>query len=339
MTVMPTDLKPTPREQRRITGETPRATARPATSEPVDVIKLRWEYEAKIKRLEEQLAEKDKQIMTYQRAASERRETEYQANRALAIYGEKADLSEIKSRIALHPTFAELPEQGRALVAQVAVAMGLNPFMHLHAWVDRQGKLNITPDYKGLLFMAGEDNIMSETRLLTREEMLARGIAETDINNGAIAAVCEVCEIDKAARCKAAGLDYKPVRGYAVWYPTQTKIKRDGTPYVVTSEPPNGRDGAWVAEKNALRAALYQISDLSLKMARPVTGVSISEDGWTAELPGSLARTDEVIEGSFVSLDDAAPRCACGQPADTNGPYPDLCTKCANAKANREAAQ
>jgi hypothetical protein len=247
-------------------------------------LKMRQDHIAETSALQRRISQLEDELMHTRTASRELREAQFQAQNALAVYGETTELSEIKQRVALHPTFAGLNDQGRALVAQVAHAMGVNPFMHLHCWM-QGNKLQITLDYKGLLYLAGQDNIMESTRLLTRDELIARGVAEKDIDRGAIGAVCEVTEIDKAGRCKAAGLEYRPVTGYAVWLPDKAA--------------PNGRDGAWVAEKNALRAALYKVSDLGLKLARHIEGVHESDDGWAAELPEHTPAPD-VVEGTFT---------------------------------------
>jgi hypothetical protein len=279
-------------------------------------------------------------------AERDRREAKYQADRALALYGEKSDLAEVKQRVALHPTFANLPERGQALVAQVASVMGINPFMHLHAWIDSRKQLNITLDYKGLMFLAGgESDVIvdsEKSRALTKEEMLARGINPVDIENGAIAAVCYITQISKLERLAAIGQadKYKPTAGYAVWYPKQEKTKRDGTTYMITNEPPNGRDGAWVAQKNALRDALNKIADLSLKMPE-IEGARESGDGWVIELEEDPA----VIDGVFTEKEedenadetpDFCVTCRKGL-ADPGSPFPTLCKGCAEDKANRTA--
>lgn len=356
---------------RRIGGAPPQAPpSRPDDSPPRELprwaLKMRQDHIAETSALKRRISQLEDELMHTRTAARETREAQFQAQNALAVYGDKTELSEIKQRVALHPTFAELPEQGRALVAQVAKAMGVNPFMHLHAWVDNKNKLNITLDYKGLLFLAGADNIMEDTRLLTRDELLARGVNEEDVDRGAIGAVCEVTEIDKAARCKAAGIEYKPVLGFSVWYPEQTKKKRDGGTYTITNEPPNGRDGAWVAEKNALRAALYKVSDLGLKLARHIEGVHESEEGWSAELP-EHASAPEVVEGTFTETPEPLkasagdvtnadpeppeadsppvgselPKCVrCHErPATGQPPFEDHCALCATKAANELAAK
>jgi hypothetical protein len=275
---------------------------RPPHQRPKWNILERQKDAATIAELTRKNAELEKQLMASNKQSRERKEAKYQAERAVQVYGEVTELAQVKERVALHPTFSNLPANGQALVAQVAHVMGLNPFMHIHAWVDKKGKLNITPDYKGLLFLAGEDNIMIDderSRILTRDELKARGVSDVNIENGAVGAVCYVIDMNKAARCKELGLDYHPVSGYAVWYPKQTKTGKSG-PYDVYNEPPNGRDGAWVAEKNALRAALYKVSDLSLKLGGQVEGVEISDDGWQAELP----HDDNVIDGDFTVAGD-----------------------------------
>jgi hypothetical protein len=301
----------TPVNDRRIGGAPPAPTPERPDDSPPRVLpkwarKMRQDHIAETSALQRRISHLEDELMHTRTAARELREAQFQAQNALAVYGDKTELSEIKQRVALHPTFAELPEQGRALVAQVAKAMGVNPFMHLHCWM-QGNKLQITLDYKGLLFLAGADNIMETTRLLTRDELIARGVNEKDIDHGAIGAVCEVTEIDKAARCKAAGIEYKPVLGFSVWYPEQTKKKRDGGTYTITNEPPNGRDGAWVAERNALRAALYKVSDLGLKLARHIEGVHESEEGWAAELPEHTPAPD-MVEGTFTET--AEPKAA-----------------------------
>lgn len=352
------------RESRRLTGDVP-TKKRPARDEtalpdplPKWFILERQKWVASEAAKDRRIHELEMSIVNQKQA--ERHAAETQQQTALALYGDKALLSDLKSRMMLDPRFKDLDQKAAAAVVQVAHATGLNPFMHIHAWIDKRGNLNITPDYKGLLHLANQDNIMSEHRFLTADEMRARGIAQIDIDNGAIACVTTVTEIDKAIRCKQGGIDYKPVEGYAVWYPKQTKYTRDGKPYEVTDEPPNGRDGAWVAQKNSLRAALYQISNLALKLASPVEGAEIVDDGWRVSLENGDGDVS-VIEGAFTETPDRPDpaleqtalfegaihnqgrdfaRCeVCNGEGAEETPVGFMCASCANDTANEQASK
>ena len=119
-----------------------------------------------------------------------------------------------------------------------------------------------------------------------------------------------------------------------------------------------------MAEKNALRAALYKVSDLGLKLARHIEGVHESDDGWAAELPEHTPAPD-VVEGHFtetaepqaasdVTNVDPEPPAAdsppvgsepkkcknCGIEAAVETPLgDDYCETCAKHLANKEAAK
>lgn len=333
---------------------TPRRDTQPPREWPLWAIREREKWKTENAALQRRIDELERAILNRETAERQAREHEYQAQRALALYGERSDLDVVRERLKLHPSFAELPAQGLALVTQIGHAMGVNPFVHLHAWVDKRNVLNVTMDYKGLLFLADQDDIMLDYRYLKPEEMRARGISQIDIDNGAIACVHYVTQLTKAIRCKQAGIEYKAIEGYAVWYPLQTKQGKNG-PYTITNEPPNGRDGAWVAWKNSLRAALYQIADMSLKLNRQIPGMEMTDDGWAARLEDGEGAHDNatVIDGAFTEVDPAegaaptpdaatdAPRtCArCGQPATDNPHDPTLCDACALADADLTASK
>ena len=286
---------PSPPESRRLsTAEIPRRKApcedAPPREWPVWALKMRHEYEERISQLEREKSDLEDAIVAARRAQREMNDT------ALTLYGGENALQEVTKQVSISPKFAGLTAQEHEYVGRIALATGLNPEFHIHAWTsevyDRETrskvrKLFVTPDYKALIQLSKRDYLMLKERPLTADEMRARGIPERDIQEGSIAYIVEGYELDKAALAKRAGIEYEPLRGFGWWAAKKDDFawnnaerKMLPTGKRIDNDVPHGRDGAWVAWKRAIRALYNQIADLTLKFGCPV-GVAANEDGDT----------------------------------------------------------
>lgn len=360
MSIATPTVTQSPREARCLfTGDAPSrpvVTATPAQS--TEVIKLRWEYEAKISKLEARIAELENTIVS---TDSARRATERQES-ALTIYGEGAEVKALTDRLnVLLPNAVEIGNRGVALVAQIAIAHGLDPLPgsdHVYAWV-KGGKLTVTIGYKGLLHLARQQVFFThQTREMTADERKAR-----NLQPGQIGYITQVWEIEKAKACKDAGIPYFPIEGEAIWSDKIIHHKKDGSTWTEYGEVPTSRDGHWVAKKNSLKDALRKITSTGVRLGQALdsmyaemgrraalAGMNLEAtgDGWTAALPDAdpEATKRELIEAGIIQAGeedqpiviDVPPLCLCGQPVDADGPYPDLCAVCASAKADAESA-
>lgn len=312
-------VTPTPAESRRMTGTTksPRTAKRedqPPREWPVWALKMREGYEARIAQLEREKSELEAAIIAARRAQREMNDT------ALTLYGGSSALKEVTKQVSISPKFASLNAQEHEYVGRIALATGLNPEFHIHAWTaevyDREvkakvRKLFVMPDYKALIQLSKRDYLMLKERRLTADEMRERGIPERDIEEGAIAYLVEGYELDKAILAKQAGLDYEPLRGFGWWAAKKDDVAWNGaerkmlpTGKRIDNDVPQGRDGAWVAWKRAIRALYNQIADLTLKFNRPAD-MPADEDGdtWTFEAPA----VPMVIEGEIAGGAHQAP--------------------------------
>src|SRR3990170_2768134 len=95
---------------------------------------------------------------------------------ALTPYGERDEVKALANRImALHPSARAIGERGALLLAQLGVALGLNPLPgtgHIHAWVDDGGALCVHIGLEGRLALARKDSMYSfSTRTMRADEV------------------------------------------------------------------------------------------------------------------------------------------------------------------------
>jgi len=329
---------------RRIkTDETPRKSTQDKSTERLSpesqrVLSLaRQEINDRLRNLEQQLANFNERATKAARDARLQREKQYLEgkNMALTTYGQPEELALVEKRLALHPVFASLPDVARKAVVQYAHVTGLNPFSHLHAWVDEykgEKVLHIMESYQGLIHLAGGmERFQFEQRALSEEEMKARGISDEEIKAGALVVETTLYVLDREADCIARGVPYRPIKSHGAFFPVRVMKRRDGSTYKVYDSAPNGRDPMWRAEIRSLRAALNMIADKSLRGLEQgwneiqSAGVVLNEDGMTIHLPPD---DDEmVIEGESSEVEICH---ECGKvPIDNEAPLPNLCTECA----------
>lgn len=240
------------RESRRLTA-TPAPSIPKAPREetpprewPVWALKMRQEYEHKIVHLEEKVRELQMSAIESDRARAQAKN-----NTALALYGDSDEVKGLTTRLTyMLPNAEEIGQKGVALVAQIAIAHGLDPLPgsdHVYAW-KQSGKLLVAIGYKGLLHLARQQvQFTHRSRPMTPAEREEHLLADTDIGY-----VTELYEIAKAAQCQQAGVPYFPIIGTAVWT-TKDRV-------------PAGKSGAWVARKNSLKDALRQIAKTGVRM-------------------------------------------------------------------------
>lgn len=303
-------------DDRRIRTDQPdpkRGIFRRSRSNDPDLVRERNDHAAEIARLEQQ--NWDLQVALAKSANAQRHE-EDERQRALVQYGGDSEQAICKG-VRMSPRYSKLTDDQCLYVARVALLTGLNPEFELHPF-PTDGKLVLVPDYKGLARLADRRHLMLKDRRLTKEEMIARGVPDRDIEEGAIGWLVEGYELDKAQEAKAAGIEYQPLTGFA-WWPAQKdeyvwKEGRTGKKYKeltgnrVANDVPNGRDGAWVAWKRAFRALFNQITDLGIKLDMSVPGGHTNEDGdweydsrpqYNPDLDGHA-----VIDGQFEDPDE-----------------------------------
>lgn len=355
------------RQSRRLGGPEPTRSA-PQRDDamprelPKWAIKMRWDYEAQLKKLNDRINELENAALMTEKA----RRTERANDKALELYGESQAVKDLTKRLDyLLPNAQEIGQRGVALVSQIAIAHGLDPLPgsdHVYAWTNG-GKLLVTIGYKGLLHLARKQvQFTHESRPMTPEERAEHGL--TDVELGYITTIYE---IDKAIKCKQAGIPYFPIVGTAVQRP------KDRTPA--------GRSAAWVAQKNSLKDALRQITSTGVRMEEALDQAFKQVQGaeWVMDLEdGDERDSDDIerelidagyikpdqdidaidaIEGTFTERETAtaeAPQQSslfdasdnepemcpdCGQhPVSSKNPF-GTCEACARALADAEAAK
>lgn len=196
---------------------------------------------------------------------------------APAPYGAKSEVKALSARImAVHPSAKHIGERGALLLAQLGIALGLNPLPgtgHIHAWIDDDGFLCIHIGLEGRTSLARRQSLYSvNTRSMRADEIDEHGLKPGD--RGQIA---ELFRHDLTKEAAALGIPIKPIIGIG--------IARGG------ERVPKGRSLAWRASQRAIKDALQL--------------------GYSFELPGELAGAvrladDEsavpegVIDGSFT---------------------------------------
>jgi len=307
-------LEQTPRESRRISGPgsvtttaTPRRDDQPPAEWPVWALKMRHEYESELNQLKTKLADMESSIM----ATARQRNEVATIDRRVSLYGNEQVLQEMTMQVALCPKFDGLKPAHQRYVAMVGLLTGLTPEFYLHAWINKKKTKNdvtgqweekeiltVMPDYKALIIRSKP--LMEKVRRLTVDEMKARGISDQDIEDGSIAYVVEGHELDQAIKCRAAGIGYEPKTGFGWWAAMKDGVDWDA-PKVngkhpvkrIANDIPNGRDGAWVAEKRARRDLYYKFADLTINLPHIVGG--------------------DVVEGEYVFEGDTPPMIINGQ--------------------------
>ena len=193
-----------------------------------------------------------------------------------AIYGAKEEVRSLAARIMnLHPSAKEIGNQGALLLAQLGIALGLNPLPgtgHISAWLDKDGKLCVHIGLEGRMSLARRESSFSiSTRPMRAEEIEEHGLTQGD--RGAIA---ELFRHDLIREMTSLGLPVKPVPGIGI----ATKGE-----YV-----PKGKSLAWRASQRAIKDALRLA--YSFKLPSELVGVvKVAED--ETKVPSG------VIEGDF----------------------------------------
>lgn len=332
---------------RRISGPMPGEGRQPAPDGPPSplptwAIRMKWDYEAQIKRLTDRINELENAAVMTEKA----RRLERANDKALELYGESQAVKDLTKRLDyLLPNAKEIGQQGVALVSQIAIAHGLDPLPgsdHVYAWA-QGGKLFVVLGYKGLLHLARKQvQFTHESRPMTPEERAEHGLAD-----GEIGYITKIYEIDKAKICKSAGVPYFPIVGSAIQKPKD--------------RVPTGRSAAWVAQKNSLKDALRQITSTGVRMAEALDQAFQQQQAaeWVMDLEepseadvqelieaGYIApdQTDgDAIDGTFAERTDAAAAtdgetmCPdCGEHPIADNPF-GLCETCAAAQAEKDA--
>jgi hypothetical protein len=306
-------------------------------------LRLRQEYESKLAAAERRIAELEHAIMESKKADRIANNT-----RALAAYGSGDDVKGLTNRLTyMLPNANEIGTPGVALVAQIAIAHGLDPLPgadHLYAWKQRnkrtgKDEVQVVIGYKGLLHLARKQTRFTyQSRPMTAEERAEHGIADQP---AAVGYVTTLYILTDAIECQRAGIPYYPLVGTAVWRPGD--------------EVPRGRTPAWVAKKNSLKDALRQVVttgtrlqeaiDNALQQIGQLSGVEYTGEGWRVEVSDDGAQA--LIEAGLVPPDDegddpggspsvgevspeSAPAepPATGQPVHADPAAPALCRNC-----------
>jgi hypothetical protein len=275
---------------RRISGEsimTPRNQEdSPPRELPTWAIKMRWDYESRIAGLERKIGELEEAAMNSDRARRQASE-----NTTLALYGEAEEVKGLTQRLNyIMPNAEEIGQKGVALVAQIAIAHGLDPLPgsdHVYAW--KQGnKFFVTIGYKGLLQLARQQvQFTHRSRPMSDDERAEHGLGAKEVGY-----VTELYEIEKAIRCRQGSIPYEPIIGTAVWKPND--------------RVPTGRTPAWVAKKNSLKDALRQITTTGVRLHNFLdVQFDRDADGWQIDLPDEPTADDvkDLIEAGYIAPD------------------------------------
>lgn len=302
-------------------------------------IRVTHDYERRIAALEDELEDYRMTLLTADQADRQARDEQF---RALALYGGDRTLETVTQQVAVSPKFADLTTQEHAYVARVALATGLNPEFHIHAWISKKYNpqtrtkervLNVTPDYKGLMALVARDRYLIKQRQMTSDELLARGVPERDVREGAIGYTVEAWDLAMKIRADQAGVEYEPVRGFGwwaackdeeVWDKAAGKVVPTGKR--IPNDVSHARDGAFEAWRRAMRALCYQIADLSIKFGggiRVAGARIVDEDTYQFSADDGEAETMDTsgaaaaIEGEYAEAWDDF-----GAPPDQAPPAP-----------------
>ncbi|MFA5377860.1 MAG: hypothetical protein WC455_19070 [Dehalococcoidia bacterium] len=277
-------------------------------------LKMRDEYEHKVTELQRKVDEYEMSIVQQDKA---NRHLSSQPS-AMALYGGENAIQALMRQLALSPKFKDFTIAEQEYLALLGLGMGLNPEFHIHAWKNKKRVQNATTkkwetvevlsvmvDYKALLFKAKSDRrVTIKDRKLTPVEMKARGTSDQEIEEGSISWVVEYTDLADAIMSKDGGIEYEPLRGYGfwaakkdeeIWDDKQNKYVKTGKR--IPNDVANGRDGAFMAWKRAVRALYYQIADMSLVfMSQPgMKQVDVVDDDIYQFVPDP----EKTIEGEF----------------------------------------
>lgn len=330
---------------------------------PAWAVRMKQEYESKLAAAERRIAELEHAIMESKKA-----ERIADNTRALAAYGSGDDVKGLTTRLTyMLPNANEIGTPGVALVAQIAIAHGLDPLPgadHLYAWKQRNKRtgreeVQVVIGYKGLLHLARKQTRFTyQSRPMTPEERAEHGIAGQPAAVGYITTLYLLAD---AIECQRAGIPYHPIVGSAIWRPGD--------------EVPRGRTPAWVAKKNSLKDALRQVVTTGVRLqealdnalqqfGQQLGGADYTGEGWRLDVdePDAQAliaagvvppddddgsapqETAQVIDvpPQTAHQPDAPPVCRNCQldPADPSNPVdPTLCPTCARNVADALSAQ
>lgn len=323
-------------EDRRIGGET-RAQKRPTMNVNPLSLKERWQYEARIKELEER-------IQVLEMSTVDTQKSERTAEHALALYGDSKDVKGLATRLqVMLPNAEEIGTLGVTLMAQIAIMHGLDPLPgsdHIYAWKQFDKKtgtkvLKTVIGYKGLLALARREvRFTYESRPMTDEEREEHCVAHDGYGY-----VTVLYELDKAWECKQLGIPYPPVIGTATWKPGD--------------EVPKSRSAAWVCKKNSLKDALRQITKTGQRLSNALDeafaqlglSAAVEEGGgsWRVELPEDEEELkSELIEAGMIvdgesHESETCERCGSDE-LDPGSPFGNFCAACSRALADEQAA-
>ena len=337
--VMTAEDRARARESRRLGTDTPpsRIPKAPREDEPPKVwpvwaLKMRHELQAENKRLQDELRELKASIM-----ATERARAEAQNNSAMTIYGETEEVKDLTKRLEfMLPNAQEIGSKGVAMLAQIAVAHGLDPLPgsdHVYAWIDKKGKLLVAIGYKGLLHLARQQvQFTHQSRPMTPAERKEYGVLD-----GQLAYITELYEIAKAAQCQQTGIPYYPIIGTAIWSEEIEHRKKDGGTWTEYNTPPTGKTGAWVCRKNSLKDALRQIARTGVRMGAALDAAfQQTAADWAIPIAAQATAPDvqSLIESGVIKPDqdgdeDGAPGII-DQPSTTGAVMPPtgVCDRC-----------
>lgn len=182
--------------------------------------------------------------------------------------------AELESAIQAAPKYSEFSPEVQRHILDVALLTGLHPIFEMHAFPGNKGELIITPDYKALQRRARDRyaHLSFGERQLSPDEMRQRGVPEQDIKEGSIMVEVTITNLIDAMIAKMADVPYSPYRGVAwaaakkdevKWDARQRKKVRTGKR--IAADVPNTRDLYFRAWTRAMRAACYQVADLSVQ--------------------------------------------------------------------------
>lgn len=318
------------RPDRRIRTDIPPAP-RPARDDampgflPVWAIRMRADYEATISRLERQVSELENAIMESRSAQQSAAKT------ALELYGESRDVKLLATRLnVILPNASDLGATGVALIAQIAIAHGLDPLPgsdHIYGWTRTNKKTGekeivVTIGYKGLLHLARKQvRFNYQSRPMTQEEREEHGL-----KTGEHGYITTLYEIENAIECRQAGIPYFPIVGIGIWR--------------IGDEFAKGRSPAWNAKKNSLKDALRQIAVTGQRLAdaldaafmeagKQLAGAQFNGDD--LYVPVSVEMRENAIESGAIPADDPGPDTFEGEMTEPEQPplfgLPSTCTQ------------
>lgn len=196
-------------------------------------------------------------------------------------------------------------------MTHICFTMGLDPSPAVgHIYAYQEGReFRIVIGYQGYMFKANQQHkfFVYPPRAMTIEERESHGLKQ-----GEIGAVAELIKIDDAMQAKALGLPIPRIVGSAVWKPQVRRWDKNTNGYkMADNNPPNGRTGMWVAEKNALKDALRKLGIGFGSFTIPnVDGFAYDPDydSFTQQLgdgnqDGPAESDHDIIEGDFLPTD------------------------------------